>query len=1255
MDAAITSKPAPAQATGEPVNNSLKAIKEERDGGTVEEPPQQAGRGPLASQGEEDERVASGSENASRGSFESVGPRRSRTASVSSSQRGSRMSAFGWIAGKIGLSETREEAEAGEEPEDVLRSEENAVEAAPEVPYRSPEPHGATNASEIAVHEQEPTSEAFVPEVGEKDAATDREDTHSADLSSLESVTYNGAPQVTTISPNQAFDNEASSPLGESGSQGLGSAQHEMEDPSPGGHRFSQEVEVIPGNTISTHAPTDGTLDEPEFEYDQSRESNVSHNDETNGAVFFNDQATASSRAASPVETAPGLDGSETTLEVDSEPYQEEVFARKTQDEHGAGDFEPEHDADDVLYGEVEGTRGMGPHLTEDGSQMPAVPTETEDTNAEGDTPSPGFDQGQQSPPPHTHDNDSPVFEVDPDDVQYGSDVDVAPRSVPAPRELEEIEDAQSIPSAPAVTEEEPLSPAPEPLVYEPTEQSDEFDHGASEVVPFEQDHEDNFTAPDNGGMQEVEEASTSQYQAAEEVSDTTLEPATGNSPQSVEPEEDFEEDGTFDKYPPIELPLHAMDYSLGPDGVQLPNGTWPAGAVDEDLLESLIAQFLVPSLINSEPSSLPDDSTLPLSPGQEELSSPPLEGQSDTVTPHDDERNYDDEITTFSYPSFAHEVQPMAVQLATGVWSIDPTFGEFEDALASQNAAASDTYARTLNSPEEKFEIASAQTQQISTPADYVTPTTDALASPAADLDHDSTSEVVQSSSHAELGSSPIEFNPEETVQEADEEQTRSGQASEVGDRSGTVSMEEANIPSEQVISDNQGEHLDYGASQAASREEANLPWSPFNSRIPLSPEASPATPIQSPQLAEDYEGTLDEDADAANTTARHSTFGYGSNQAVPEVADYQIHDMPGNPYAHADMLNVTETATDSDSQNFVTPLQSAGMQSPQAFEDPADTFHNAVDYSHSEAPHEEAATTVHGQDELFDSDSMSEYEPDPSVDENGDPRANLGMPPQHHAFVNGYAEEASDSPNTAILQPAAENSYYQTPEMPPAVEDNSDVSPMSLRHSSPPSIPPRKGLAFSRHNPERPVTPPAQTIPEDLGSHQGRWDASGPIDSTPMSLVSHSTLSSSPDSPVRERMHEGREPAIQSSWSEGIHAGQHDYEREYEATPVEDAKFDENLPTPIATHMPESVRDSSPATPSPSTLIQKMRGIFENPSMSSPVRSRPSSGIYNTPRPFESPGYDVPGEPRKGGFLNEAEDDIDERSALLGSVGRN
>ncbi|SPO01450.1 uncharacterized protein DNG_04123 [Cephalotrichum gorgonifer] len=507
------------------------------------------------------------------------------------------------------------------------------------------------------------------------------------------------------------------------------------------------------------------------------------------------------------------------------------------------------------------------------------------------------------------------------------------------------------------------------------------------------------------------------------------------------------------------------------------------------------------------------------------------------------------------------------------------------------------------------------------------------------------------------------------------------------------TLSLRAAESQSGRESPDLMSQETGPQAPQVETQEAATLPWSPFNNKIPLSPETSPEDSVRAPSLEETHEGEMSVDTETTQLRNRHATFGYEREGQVPVSDDvYSEPSLPTSFHNHTDKLNVAEVTTDTESQAFVTPLQSAGIHTPPQFQEQPDLFHNAVDYARSDTAPEENATTVHGHDELFDLDDESDYEPDVSVDENGEPLPNLGVPPQHLSYDLGHsAETPSDTPTAAALHAEVETKSPRPTQNPPEAqlaqepEDNSDVSPLYLREHSPEPATPRRGLAFSRHNPERPVTPPSQTIPEYTESPEASWDASGRIDSTPMSLVSHSTLSSSPGSPTRDILPlESYEPSMQGSWPTRIRNlsevqnPHHDYEGGFhDHEPAEDSKvLEEGLPTPIATRMPSTYHPSpspapSPATPSPSSLISRMRGMFEKPVDSTSPRSRPSSSVYNGSRPSsgvfngsrpqsgvfaaqrapESPGYDVPGEPRKGGFLNEIEDEVDERSALLGA----
>jgi hypothetical protein len=216
---------------------------------------------------------------------------------------------------------------------------------------------------------------------------------------------------------------------------------------------------------------------------------------------------------------------------------------------------------------------------------------------------------------------------------------------------------------------------------------------------------------------------------------------------------------------------------------------------------------------------------------------------------------------------------------------------------------------------------------------------------------------------------------------------------------------------------------------------------------------------------------------------------------------------------------------------------------------------------------------------------------------------------------------------------------------------------------------------------------------------------------DSVPQSLRSQSTISSSRSSPVHAALPiDNHEPVIRDSWHNptgtltptrarnnsflgglGGLAGLGGERPTPSGDDYDPFKWDSGVGSGlsgagskstlrnqliISTGSPApSFRSSIPAG-SPS-LFQKVRSMFENQgagsdsASSSPSRSRPTSGIYtgggarrarsSSIYSFSSfaekesqkdGGYYGGGEARKGGFLNEHEDEIDEQSALLRSA---
>lgn len=350
--------------------------------------------------------------------------------------------------------------------------------------------------------------------------------------------------------------------------------------------------------------------------------------------------------------------------------------------------------------------------------------------------------------------------------------------------------------------------------------------------------------------------------------------------------------------------------------------------------------------------------------------------------------------------------------------------------------------------------------------------------------------------------------------------------------------------------------------------------------------------------------------------------------------------------------------STTDTDSQVFVTPLASAGFRSPPSFEQPktlGDGLNNDGDGNHYQGDdhdyasqvtnpyqlREEQATTVHGQDNLFD------YDDDQSID------ARSHSPFSEHDVesaaprepVLGEAAEIMphDKDSTVLLSTTGADATKadwtsETSDSPSTLEtpsqtqtDTANTTPLSPPLGSPLS---HKGLSASRHNPERPETPPQQrhhfyATPEtDIQPRDVTdipWHSRNT--STPQSLHSQSTLESSPfSSPVQHHSH--HDPVIRHSWSTG--SGRQRGDSVLTQNSYSDAK--EWRQREIAV---EEI------TPSTNTLFQRMRNVFEQPA----TRARSASPVWGKGS-NESPS-------RKRMYQeNEQEEEADERSTLLGSI---
>ncbi|KAK3933830.1 hypothetical protein QBC46DRAFT_236677, partial [Diplogelasinospora grovesii] len=281
---------------------------------------------------------------------------------------------------------------------------------------------------------------------------------------------------------------------------------------------------------------------------------------------------------------------------------------------------------------------------------------------------------------------------------------------------------------------------------------------------------------------------------------------------------------------------------------------------------------------------------------------------------------------------------------------------------------------------------------------------------------------------------------------------------------------------------------------------------------------------------------------------------------------------------------------------------------------------------------------------------------------------------------------ESSVNDPSGPPQRPATPPSQaIQTPITP-------DNSPLVLRQESP--VATNQGLAASRHNPLRPQTPveesaekrpeevhtPENFVPRDVSDTP--WHMRN--NSTPLSLVSQSTLSSAPSSPIHAALPiDNHEPVIRDSWPTPIR-GDLFTGHLFTGRPRNDSQVTDYSPynhdnAPTNTKSPsnhfaqwqrqeaagatssvsnESVGSqgsggSAESNDSPVTagsLFQRMRNIFEqsqSPSQangSSPVRSRPSSGLFYQTRK----GSLAMKEP---GSVNDAEEGVDEHSTLLRS----
>lgn len=301
-------------------------------------------------------------------------------------------------------------------------------------------------------------------------------------------------------------------------------------------------------------------------------------------------------------------------------------------------------------------------------------------------------------------------------------------------------------------------------------------------------------------------------------------------------------------------------------------------------------------------------------------------------------------------------------------------------------------------------------------------------------------------------------------------------------------------------------------------------------------------------------------------------------------------------------------------------------------------------------------------------------------------------------------WAAEHEDELRPPTLNP--------TPQLGPSTtHDTPEISPFALRNTPMPSNGgDQRGLSSSMWNPERPQTPPSAAphsnnpfaTPQRLAEPEidpslfvPRDVTHGRQDSVPASLHSQTTLDSSWSSPVHSSLAVDRhEPVIRDSWPAPA-PGYQQHLSGWSSRPRGDttstaAEYDpfrpdnggtpggHNAGKPVSSYNPflqrgraESSASAAPSNPSVSNspsrgsaLFAKMRNIFEsqgsgagNDVPASPGKTRPVSGVFHpavsAPRKSQDSLTGQRNDER-GGFLNEADHEIDERSAFLRSDGQ-
>ncbi|KAM0326618.1 hypothetical protein ACHAQA_006487 [Verticillium albo-atrum] len=333
---------------------------------------------------------------------------------------------------------------------------------------------------------------------------------------------------------------------------------------------------------------------------------------------------------------------------------------------------------------------------------------------------------------------------------------------------------------------------------------------------------------------------------------------------------------------------------------------------------------------------------------------------------------------------------------------------------------------------------------------------------------------------------------------------------------------------------------------------------------------------------------------------------------------------------------------------------------------------------------------TNVRGQDTLLDEEAYStdasdyDSEAEAEAEMVAMKRSVTSPTEQFDGFIREQTIRVVDEPDGAPkISEMTPRALQPTPLLLPRSETrDAEPSPLALRYSQ--SYSPTRGLAYGKHNPDRPRTPPtvkspadpdfdpADFMPKDVTNVP--WHARN--DSAPISLRSQSTLDTAESSPVHSALHIDRhEPTIRDSWPQRPRIDSSLTDRG--ADEYDPFRTDSGVKFPRQTYVPpvqnlspqrasvSSVAPGGNSVGSPGSLFHKMRSVFEKPGAAppphggatesgSPIKSRPVSGVWHpvkTARPLSDLPDDngITGYKRHIGLFNERPEDREENSALL------